>query len=139
MESRGIVCLKSDDSDDHKPMAIIDVEDLVGANFEMLDNEGTFHDATIAEVMWKHTKDVREDSTHVQFCVSRNKDDYEDIITHNELLEHIKRQGEDHVYWELHHRVSHQSPLNDKHPSHKVSTHNIRLDWENRECIISGY
>ena len=102
-------------------MTIIDVENFVGANFDMPDDEGNLHDTTVTEAIKNHTKDFQEDSVQTQFCEPMNKDNHESILNLNESLDHIERKGEDPVHWELHHMGSHQGPLSDEHPFHKGS------------------
>ena len=65
--------------------------------------------------------------------MSHNNNQYEDILSYNEIVDYIERQGEEPLYWELRHIVSHQGPLPAHHPNYKGSPYNVRVEWENEE------
>ena len=57
-DSPGIICSKSDDAiqdgESPRPMALIDVDDLIGYTFETLDEEGKTQQNTIIEALKDH-------------------------------------------------------------------------------------
>ena len=48
-------------------------------------------------------------------------------------MDHLDRYGEDPLYWELDHIVSHQGPLPKEHPNYHGSTYNVKVEWKNGE------
>ena len=111
-------------------MAIIDVEDLVGSTFPMPNSSGKQCETTIVEAIRYHEDRAKNSSEHVKFKVRRNNDLYEDILTYNEIMDHINEHRESSVYWELHHIVSHQALLHQHHPDYKGSPYNVKVEWE---------
>ena len=75
-----------------KPMDIIDVEDLVGRTFTLpKKKQGT---ATIVEAISKHEEDVNnpsKNSARTKFKIQHNKDKFEEILSYNEIIDHIER------------------------------------------------
>ena len=135
--SKGIICSKSDDSQTNeestRPMALVDPEELVGFTFDMPDKHGNLQATTIVKAIDEHQKQIIDSSKHKKFKVSRNNDQYEEILSYNEIVDYIEKQGEEPLYWELRHIVSHQGPLQAHHPSYKGSPYNVRVEWENGE------
>ena len=92
-------------------MALVDPEELVGFTFNMTNEQGNLQSTTIVEAMDDHQKQLFENSKHKKFKVSCNKDQCEEILSCNEIVDHIERQREWPLCWELKHIVSHQGPL----------------------------
>ena len=88
-------------------MALVNPEELVGITFDMPDEDGNMQAVTITEAIEEHEKKVFDSSQHMKFRTSRNLDDYEEILTCNEVIDHIKKQGKEPLHWELCHTVSH--------------------------------
>ena len=136
-DSKGIICSKSDDNQPNeegtRPMALVDPEDLVGFTFDVPDEQRNLQPTTIVEATDDHQKQIFESSKHKKFKVSCNKDQHEEIASCNEIVDHIERQNEEPLHWELRHIVSHQGPLQSDHPSHQGSSCNVRVEWENEE------
>ena len=121
-------------NDDLKPpMAIIDVEDLVGRTFKIPTSDGKTSQATVIEAIRDHGTNTTRHSTHTKFHVSHGKDKYEEILTYNDIMDHLDRQEEGSLLWELRHIVSHQGPLSKEHPSYNGSPYNVKVEWENGE------
>ena len=114
-------------------MTIIDIDELIGSTFEMPDESGKMQQNTIKDVIKPHEESIKNNPTHIKFRVSRNHDKYEDIMACDQVMDHIERQGEDPVYWELRQIVGHQGPLNQNHPNYKGSNYNVTVEWENGE------
>ena len=111
-DSKGIICSKSDDNQPNgegtRPMALVDPEELVGFTFNMPNEQGNLQSTTIMEAMDDHQKQIFESSKHKKLKVNRNKDQHEEILSHNKIVDHIERQREEPLHWELRHVVSHQ-------------------------------
>ncbi len=131
--AEGIIhsCVDNEESSPH--MAIIDVEDLVGRTFQLPDNNGKPSKTTIIEAIQGHETDKEKSSTHTKFCVSHNKNKYEEILSYNDIMDHLDKQEDGPLFWELRHIVSHQGPLSKEHPSYKGSPYNVKVEWENGE------
>ena len=67
-------------------MAIIDVDDLIGCAFQALDNQGNTHQKTILDVIKEHEYSINNDPQHIKFRVSRNQDQYEEIMSYNDVM-----------------------------------------------------
>ena len=119
-----------------KPMDIIDVEDLVGRTFILPDKkEGT---ATIVEAIKKHEEDINDpnkNSERTKFQVLHNKDKFEEILSYNEIIDHIDRSEEAPIMWELNEIIGHQGPLLHNHPDYNGSPYNVTVRWANGETV----
>ena len=85
------------------PMAIIDPQDLVGRTFlmDMRDDGQCFH-AQIVEYIDEHMHNCHKTPEHMKFCCSINDDEYEDIISYNELMDFIQKNEEnDAILWKF--------------------------------------
>jgi hypothetical protein len=71
---------------------------------------------------------------HVKFVVSVNDDEFEDVVTYNELMDYFgKAEDEPGKLWKFCCIFSHQGPLKQNHPDYNGSSYNIMLEWENGE------
>ena len=115
-------------------MDIIDVEDLVGRTFTLPEKkQGT---ATIIEAIGKHEEDVNnptKNSARTKFKVKHNKDKFEEILSYNEIIDHIERSEDAPVMWELDEIIGHQGPLLHNHPNYDGSPYNVTVRWANGE------
>ena len=80
-----------------------------------------------------HEENTKQSSIHTKFKIKHSKDKYEEIITYNELMDHLNKLEDGAIMWELRHIVSHQRPLDKNHPSYMGSTYNVKVKWENGE------
>ena len=110
------------------PMAIIDPQDLVGCTFLMdTRNDGQRFHAQIVEYCHKTPE-------HMKFCCSINDDEYEDIISYNELMDFIQKNEEnDAILWKFQWIIEHQGPLKPSDAHYAGSHFNVRVEWENGE------
>ena len=122
-----------DKTNANNSMPIIDIEDLIGKLFPIVDDHGNNDNITIVDILEKHQNQVKQDPKHVQFKVQRNSSEYEDIIAYNELMDIIETNRETKILWEFKRIKGHQGPLSQKHPDYKGSTYNVTIDWENGE------
>ncbi len=126
----------SDDSD-HTTSgpAMFDPEALIGRTFLMdpLD-DGQQHRARIVKMLEDHESDVESNPTRLKFVCSVNNDNYEEVITYNQMLEYITRdEGRSDKAWEFQCITAHQGPLKPDHPDYKGSSYNVMIEWENGE------
>ena len=77
--NKGIIHLNTNDATLHgeqpQSMATIDVEDLVGAHFNLPTSDGEPRDAEMTEAMLDHADGVNDDSTLTKFCCCLNNND----------------------------------------------------------------
>ena len=125
--------IRSHVKENERPMAIIDVEELVGRTYNLPDKDGKDSNATIIEAIRDHQDKAHNDSTHTKFRVYHNKADYEEILSYNDLVDHIQRIEDQDIFWELKQVVAHEGPLNKNHPNYKGSKYNVKVEWENGE------
>jgi hypothetical protein len=80
---------------------IVDPQELLGRTFLMDTQEDSQRfRARIVECISDHESNVRHSDNHVKFRISINEDEYEEIITYNELLDFIeKNQENDTIVW----------------------------------------
>jgi hypothetical protein len=57
----------------------------------------------------------------------------EELLTYQQILDHINRDMEDDRMWKFRAIVAHQGPLTSDHPDYKGSSYNIEIEWENGE------
>jgi hypothetical protein len=69
----------------------------------------------------------------MRFVCSVNNDKYKEIMTYNQILDHIEQSKEDAIVWRFKQIAGHEGPLTKNHPMWKGSIYNVRVEWENRE------
>jgi hypothetical protein len=90
--------------------------------------------ARIVECISDHESNVRRSDDHVKFRISINEDEYEEIITYNELLDFIKKNQEnDAIMWQFRRIIGHQGPLLRHDKDYNGSRFNVLVEWENGE------
>ena len=96
-----------------RPMATINVEDPVGTQFDLpnKDNEGKTNKATTVEAIKDHQKNAKNDSVCIKFQVQCNKDNCEETLACDKLMDHIEACSEQELQWGLDQIIAHQGPL----------------------------
>ena len=113
---------------------LIHPEDLIGRTFLMDTNDdGNALRVRVVKMIQDQENDMTEHPDRLKFVLSVNNDQAEDIITYNQLLNHISQQDENDVVWKFRKIVSHQGPLRQEHRDYKGSTYNVMVEWENGE------
>ena len=133
-----IICSNADDAamhgEQHGPMAIVDVEDLIGTHFNLPANDGKPRDDEMVEATLDHADGVNNDSTLTKFCCRINNNDAcQEMIECDQVMDCIESSNDQLVFWELKRMIAHQEPLPPAHPSHNGSPHNVTAKWENGE------
>ena len=79
-------------------MPIIHASDLVGRSFLMKTNDnGEKLRAQVVEAVQIYDDKLKDDPDHIKFVCSVNDDKYEEILSYNEILQHIEKDAE--VVW----------------------------------------
>ncbi len=109
---------------------------LVGRTFLMEPREdGQRFRARIVEALDEHDERLNSQASVRQFRVSVNDDEYEDLLTYEQVIQYItaKENNDGEIVWRFKRIVSHQGPLRSDHPDYKGSSWNVLLEWENGE------
>jgi hypothetical protein len=80
---------------------IVDPQELLGRTFLMdTQEDGQRFHAHIVECISDHKSNVRHSDDHVKFRISVNEDEYEEIITYNEVMDFIEKNQENNaIVW----------------------------------------
>ena len=120
--------------DQEQSLMIIKPEDKVGRTFlsDPMDN-GERHRARIVKALDDHKNDLEKNPERAKFLCSFNDDEYEEIVTYNNIVDHIEKDQDDPSAWKFQRITAHEGPLSKSHPNYKGSTYNIMVEWETRE------
>jgi hypothetical protein len=124
----------TDENPEHDTV-IVDPQELLGCTFLMdTQEDGQRYHACIIECISDHESNVPHSDNHVKFRISVNEDEYEEIITYNELMDFIeKNQENDAIVWQFRRIMGHQGPLLWHDKDYNGSRFNILVEWENGE------
>jgi hypothetical protein len=87
---------------DISPMLYFSFYELVYYLVDNTQEDGQRFRTRIVECISDHESNVRRSDNHVKFRISINEDEYEEIITYNELLDYIeKNQENDAIMWQF--------------------------------------
>jgi hypothetical protein len=116
---------------------IVNPQELLGRTFLMdTQEDGQRLCARIVECISNHEANVRRSDDHVKFRISVNEDEYEEIITYNELMDFIDKNKENNaIVWRFRHIVGHQGPLLRHDKDYNGSRFNVLVEWENGEIM----
>ena len=100
--------------------------------------DGEVQRAKIVELIDIHDGKVQNHPAHVRFKVSVQKktsatNDYDEVITYNELLRYLERDKEEETVWKFKRIVGHHGPMKSDDPRYKGSKWNVMMEWENGE------
>jgi hypothetical protein len=138
-QSSRIVKSVQDDAEDIgdqvKPMIYFDTGDLVGRTFLMEeDADGLRYRARIIEVLDDHDKNVADNPVLKKFKCLIGEDEFEEILSYNEVMQHIETVNDDgEIFWHYKRISGHEGPLNKNHSSWKGDKYNVKVEWENGE------
>ena len=112
-----------------KPVAKL--TDLIGKTFLMDKLEdGQQHRARITELLSGHEKDIDRHPERVKFKATMNNDQFEEILTYQQVLDHILKDETTEVVWKYKQIVGTQGPLKPSHPQYQGSKYNVLVEWE---------
>ena len=104
-----------------------------GGNPQDDDDTGLIKRARIIEAIDDHMDKTNTSPDLIQFRCSINDDEFEEILTYNQIMEHLTRDEENPIIWKYKKIVAHQGPLQPNHPDYKGSKYKVRVKWENGE------
>jgi len=90
--------------------------------------------AQIVRAIEDRERDLANDPTRIEFLCSVGDDQYEEIVSYNNLLNSLESEedGEANI-WKFQRITAHQGPLTQNHPDWKGSIYNVMIEWENGE------
>ena len=115
-------------------MMVMKPEDMIGRTFltDPLDN-GEQHRARIVKAIEEHQDNITEHPDRIKFLCSFNNEQYEEIMSYNDIVDHIEKDTDDTTVWKLRRITAHEGPLNPSHPTYKGSSYNVMVEWETGE------
>ena len=120
------------------PMPTIDPHDLLGRKFlgPKLETGERFRGLVVAMVQDQAYRD-RKRFEDLSFEVEYDEGRLREIVTYNELLNHLDHDPDDVVFSEQEYRMrqitAHQGPLKPTDAHYKGSSYNVLVEWENGE------
>ena len=122
-----------EDEDNPIPMANIDIPNLLGRSFLLpSEDNGERHMAKIIDI-----DDHGQPLEDIKFKLKINKDQAEEIMSYNQLMEYIQKgtdaEEDPDSLFKFRDIVAHQGPLESTDPDHKGSKYNVMVEWESGE------
>ena len=131
--------LKSPDGEHSqaKPLPVFDSSDLLGQTF-LVKHKGEGEPATA-----KIIKEITDGDSRLadqpeckRFLASVYDDGFQEVVTHNEILDHITQQEETKEptdLWRFQHTSGHQGLLKSTDKDYNGSPYNVQVEWVNGE------
>ena len=119
-----------EDEDNPIPMANIDIPIPFGSSFLLPpEDNGEHHMAKIIDI-----DDHGPPLEDMKFKLKINKDQAEEIMSYNQLMDYIQKgtDGEEDLdlLFKFKDILAHQGPLESTDPNHKGSKYNVMVEWE---------
>ena len=127
-----------EDEDNPIPMANIDIPNVLGRSFLLPpEDNGEHHMSKII-----HIDDHGQPLEDLKIKLQINKDQAEEIMSYNQLMDYILRCTDDEEdqdpLFKFRDIVAHQSPLEPTNPNHKRSKYNVMVEWESGEVTLES-
>jgi len=114
--------------------AFVSLNDLVGTTFLMdPEPDGQRFRARVIEMIDQHDNALERNPDRIRFLCKLDQDGREELLTYNQILEHLNRDNENPVVWKYKRIVSHQGPLRPGDKDYNGSIYNVMLEWEGGE------
>ena len=119
-----------EDEDNPIPMDNIDIPNLLGRSFLLPpEDNGECHMAKIIDI-----DDHGQPLEDIKFKLKINKDQAEEIMSYNQLMDYIQKgteaQEDPDSLFKFRDIVAHQGPLESTDPNHMGSKYNVMVEWE---------
>ena len=127
-----------EDEDNPIPMANIDIPNVLGRSFLLPpEDNGEHHMSKIINI-----DDHGQPLEDLKIKLQVNKDQAEEIMSYNQLMDYILRctndeEDQDSLF-KFRDIVAHQSPLEPTNPNHKRSKYNVMVEWESGEVTLES-
>ena len=83
--------------------------------------------------MKNKNRDVSQDPARIKFLCSVNNDQFEEVLTYQEILAHIDKDDHENDLWKFKSIIDHSRPLTQQDPEYMGSRYNIKIEWETGE------
>jgi hypothetical protein len=114
-------------------LPLVDTSDLIGRTFLTEQDNGQKHRAQIVAAIEDHNANTEKILEQMCFVCSVNDDKYKEIMTYNQIMDHIEQSEEDAIVWRFKRIVGHEGPYIKNHPMWNGSIYNVRVEWEKGE------
>ena len=120
--------------DDTVKLHFFNPQAIVGRSFLLDEQEdGSRFRATIVEAIDKMNDELNAQPERIRFRVSINDDQFEELMTYQQILDHIEKDESQEVYWRFTKIFAHQGPLCSDDDDYKGSLYNVGVERENGE------
>ena len=109
-------------------MPIVHPEELVWRSFSMQTDTGQLQHIKIVEALEDHQQHLSNHPPNIQFKCSVNYDEYEEVMSYNQILDHLNKDTDKPIVWKFKNIIAHQRPLDPKHKDYKGSTYNVSIE-----------
>jgi hypothetical protein len=106
---------------------------LIGRTFLTEQDNGQKHRARIVAAIEDHDASTEKNLRQMCFVCLVNNNKYKEIMTYNQIMDHIEQLEEDAIVWRFKGIAGHEGPLTKNHPMWKGSIYNVCVEWENGE------
>ena len=114
-------------------LVLTEPKDLEGKTFTTLQDDGQLKHAQIVEAIEDHEYKMSKHPDHLKFRCSMNYDQYEEILSYNEVMDYLEKNESNPIVWKFKRIVGHQGPLDPSSPDYQGSSYNVKIEWENGE------
>ena len=117
-----------------KTFPTIDPEDLIEHTFlKEPEEDGQHFCVKIIEAIANNQHDLAERKENIKFRCSVDDGHYEEIVSYNDIIDHIENDQTDHGIWKFKSITPHQGPLSAGDKSYMGSMWNVLVNWETGE------
>jgi len=120
-------------------MVTIDPKDLIGRTFlKDSEEDGQRFRARVVRAVIDKEEDLKKGSEHMKFICEVPNSTVDEILTYNEILDHIARDNDDidndtEQMYKFRRITAHQGPLHSSDKDYKGSAFNVLVEWESGE------
>ena len=120
-------------------MPTIDPESLLGRTFlKETEEDGQRFRTRIVRMIIDKEAELQKDPKYIKFLCEVDGDVADEILTYNEILDHIERDNKDvendtEQVFNFRQITAHQGPLRTTDKDYKGSTYNVLVEWETGE------
>ena len=108
--------------------------DMIGQTFLLpIKEDREIHLECVVEAIEMHKHYAATSRQHIQFPVSVNEGQYEEVMAYNDIMQHIARDQDESVVWKYTQLSAHDGPLKQSDPNWKGSSYNMMTNRKNGE------
>ena len=89
--------------------------------------------ARIVKLVEDHKEDLEKHLEMLKFLCSVNNDLYEEVLSYNEVMQYMEKDGESDILWKYKRITAHEGPLTKNDETYNGSKYNVMIEWENGE------